>query len=105
MARALLVCVLPVILGAGAHAVLADKAPAPAAAQSAAPQSFLGPPSAFDDLIASHAQSLAVDGRRIFRFDTFGSEAFWGGALRLHEAVGSVGPAALVGLGLKVDVD
>ena len=26
-------------------------------------------------------------GREIFRHDTFGSEAFWGGALRLHQAI------------------
>lgn len=37
------------------------------------------------------------EGRRIFRFDTFGSEEFWGGKLRLHEAIvgqklGGVGP-------------
>src|SRR5690554_4477863 len=54
------------------------------------------------------------DGRQIFRFDTFGSENFWGGQLRLHEAIagealGGVGPgltpAAALELGLKVDVD
>jgi mono/diheme cytochrome c family protein len=53
-------------------------------------------------------------GRRIFRFDTFGDEAFWGGTLRLHEAIegarfGGVGPgltpAAALGVGLKVDAD
>ena len=37
------------------------------------------------------------EGRRIFRFDTFGSEDFWGGKLGLHEAIvgqklGGVGP-------------
>ena len=26
-------------------------------------------------------------GRRIFRFDTFGDEAFWGGTLKLHQAI------------------
>src|SRR5690606_4243256 len=52
-------------------------------------------------------------GCQTFRFDTFGSERFWGDALRLHEAIageshGGVGsglpPAAALGLGLKVDV-
>ena len=37
------------------------------------------------------------EGRRTFRFDTFGDEAFWGDVLRLHEAIegahGGVGPA------------
>ena len=51
-------------------------------------------------------------GRRIFRFDTFGDEAFWGGTLRLHEAIegarfGGVGPgltpAGALAAGLKVD--
>jgi len=53
-----------------------------------------------------------VTGREIFRFDTFGDEDFWGGALRLHQAIagaanGGVGPGlspkAALGLGLKVD--
>jgi hypothetical protein len=53
-------------------------------------------------------------GRYVFRRDTFGNEAFWGGALRLHEAIagranGGVGPGlsprSALGLGLKVDVD
>jgi hypothetical protein len=52
-------------------------------------------------------------GRRTFRFDTFGDEAFWGGALRLHEAIagednGGVGPGLspedALAAGLKVDV-
>jgi hypothetical protein len=53
-------------------------------------------------------------GRKIFRFDTFGDEAFWGGALGLHRAIagranGGVGaglsPKAALELGLKVDVN
>jgi hypothetical protein len=52
-------------------------------------------------------------GRRIFRGDTFGSESFWGGQLRLHQAIagranGGIGPGlspqAALALGLKVDV-
>lgn len=51
-------------------------------------------------------------GRDVFRFDTFGDEAFWSGTLRLHEAIagaahGGVGPGlsprAALGVGLKVD--
>jgi hypothetical protein len=53
-------------------------------------------------------------GKDIFRFDTFGDQAFWGGQLRLHQAIageefGGVGPGlsprAALALGLKVDVD
>ena len=35
----------------------------------------------------TYAAKLLHDGREIFRYDTFGSEAFWGGQLRLHEAI------------------
>jgi hypothetical protein len=45
------------------------------------------------------------EGKRIFRFDTFGSEDFWGGKLRLHEAIAGVSPKAALGLGLKVDAE
>src|SRR5829696_10035629 len=55
---------------------------------------------------------LFEQGRRIFRFDTFGDQAFWGGALQLHKAIegkklGGVGsgltPRGALGIGLKVD--
>lgn len=67
-----------------------------------------------DIRIRDHAAQLVQDGRRIFRFDTFGSEAFWGGALRLHETIagaanGGTGsgltPRMALALGLKVDSD
>jgi hypothetical protein len=50
-----------------------------------------------DAAIRDHAAKLVRDGREIFRFDTFGSEAFWGGSLRLHQTIagtanGGVGP-------------
>ena len=53
-------------------------------------------------------------GRKIFRFDTFGDQAFWGDTLGLHRAIagqanGGVGaglsPKAALELGLKVDVN
>jgi len=48
---------------------------------------------------------LVAQGQESFRLDTFGSEAFWGGTLRLHEALRGASPAAALGLGLKVDAD
>ncbi|HET7317821.1 MAG TPA: hypothetical protein VFK23_01675 [Nitrospirota bacterium] len=54
------------------------------------------------------------EGRQTFRFDTFGSEDFWGGTLKLHSAIsgtanGGVGagvsPATALSVGLKVDLD
>ena len=68
----------------------------------------------FDLLIGSNTLKLLRDGRRIFRFDTFGDEAFWGDTLHLHQAIagerfGGVGPgvspATALAVGLKVDVD
>ena len=68
----------------------------------------------FDDQIGVNAQQMMEDGRQVFRFDTFGDEAFWGDMLKLHQAIaganlGGVGPGltptAALNLGLKVDVD
>ena len=62
---------------------------------------------------ASPTMDLISDGKQIFRFDTFGDEDFWGGQLRLHEAIegeqfGGVGPGVspntALAVGLKVDV-
>jgi hypothetical protein len=67
-----------------------------------------------DAAIRDHAAKLVRDGRQIFRFDTFGSEAFWGGALRLHETIAGianggtgpgVSPLTAAALGLKIDAD
>jgi hypothetical protein len=60
------------------------------------------------------ADSLVRQGRQIFRFDDFGDNKFWGGALQLHRAIegashGGVGrgvsPKTALAVGLKVDVD
>lgn len=68
----------------------------------------------FDLAVSSHVQNLFDQGKAAFRYDTFGSEAFWGDALNLHdaikgEAMGGVGggltPAAALAAGLKVDFD
>ncbi len=68
----------------------------------------------FDNVIAQNAQKMIEEGRRIFRFDTFGDEAFWGDALKLHQAIagaklGGVGPGVspktALAVGLKVDMD
>src|SRR5687767_8219302 len=61
-----------------------------------------------------HSERMIERGRQTFRFDTFGSEAFWGDTLRLHEAIagarnGGVGPGVspktALTAGLKVDAD
>ena len=76
------------------------------------------PLGAFDRVITQNTQRMIEEGRRIFRFDTFGDEAFWGDTLQLHRAiegggVGGVGPGVGPGVspktalavGLKVDMD
>jgi hypothetical protein len=65
-----------------------------------------------DDANARAANRLFQQGKGIFRFDTFGDQAFWGGALQLHRAIegerlGGVGPGVspktALAVGLKVD--
>jgi hypothetical protein len=67
-----------------------------------------------DRKIADDARHAVAQGRRIFRFDTFGDEAFWGDTIKLHQAIqgarfGGVGPGVspktALAVGLKVDVD
>lgn len=57
------------------------------------------------DPTEANATDLVREGRAIFRHDTFGSEAFWGGTLRLHETVQTLTPRQVLSLGLKVDVE
>jgi hypothetical protein len=71
------------------------------------------PERSFEHRIETNAKDMLQEGKRIFRYDTFGSEDFWGGRLRLHEAIagaghGGVGPGLTarqaLQLGLKVDL-
>jgi hypothetical protein len=57
------------------------------------------------DPVVESAKRKIDEGRQIFRYDTFGDEAFWSGMLRLHEAVAQISPKQALALGLKVDVD
>jgi hypothetical protein len=68
--------------------------------------------SEIDAGINAHAAQTLENGRRVFRFDTFGSEAFWGDTLQLHRAIagstqggvgGGVSPKTALAAGLKVD--
>jgi hypothetical protein len=62
----------------------------------------------------TNAADWMAQGRHVFRFDTFGDQAFWGDSLQLHRAIegskfGGVGagvsPNTALAVGLKVDVD
>src|SRR6266849_1770074 len=90
-----------IIGGAGVSAVVIASAAAPT-------------PKGADAENARHAQAMLDEGKMTFRYDTFGSEAFWGDALQLHKAVageknGGVGPGVspktALSVGLKVDAD
>jgi len=73
-----------------------------------------GKPVVSHDPVIVNAAAMITEGRQIFRFDTYGDEAFWGDTLLLHRAIegtqfGGVGPGLApsnaLALGLKVDVD
>ncbi len=80
------------------------------AAESAPPE----PAATLDQAQLDDAIEEIERGRQIFRQDTFGSQAFWGDTLRLHQSIagranGGVGPGlspkSALALGLKVDVN
>jgi hypothetical protein len=69
----------------------------------------------WDQGIRDHTRSLMDQGREAFRYDTFGSEAFFGNTIGLHQAIegskfpggvgGGVSPKTALTVGLKVDAD
>jgi hypothetical protein len=67
-----------------------------------------------DRAVDFHALGMIDRGRNTFRYDTFGDQDFWGGALQIHKAIegqklGGVGPGVdpetALAVGLKVDED
>jgi hypothetical protein len=96
-------------IGAAGFAVVA-RSPAPAAA---AAQAHNHNRKASQDPV-QNAAGKVKRGQEVFRFDTFGDQAFWGDTLKLHRAIegaalGGVGPgvspATALGVGLKIDID
>jgi hypothetical protein len=80
--------------------------------------SFVGRRVSADDApknsVTANATNLVLQGQQIFRFDTFGDEAFWGDMLNLHLAIegsqhggqgAGLSPNAALMAGLKVDAD
>lgn len=60
--------------------------------------------SSSDDSAAQTA--LVEQGKQIFRFETFGDEAQWTDALRMHEVISAaVDPETALSVGLKVDAE
>ena len=94
--------------------LLAALAAAPVRSDVNSPAQGSAPLSTVDAAISDRALSEFERGRRTFRQDTFGNQAFWGGALRLHQAIAGsanggsgpgVSPETALAVGLKVDVD
>jgi hypothetical protein len=68
----------------------------------------------YDQQISNNAQHMMEQGKKIFRYDTFGDETYWSDKLKLHQAIqgtkfGGVGsgvsPKTALAVGLKVDID
>ncbi|WP_027366609.1 hypothetical protein [Desulfocurvibacter africanus] len=59
----------------------------------------------YEQQTLNNAEEQFDRGKEVFRFDTFGSEEFWGGQLRLHETLSVLPPSAALQLGLKVDAE
>ncbi|HEX2951139.1 MAG TPA: hypothetical protein VHV83_16470, partial [Armatimonadota bacterium] len=81
-------------------------------AQGAARDKISG--NAYEQTVVKNQTQSFRTGQQIFRFDTFGDEAFWGDTIKLHQAIqgtkfGGVGagvtPKTALTLGLKVDSD
>src|SRR6478609_3564757 len=99
-------CVFLLLLAAWAQGTKSNKASSNNAAAAAA--------TANDQQINNNMQAMFNQGRQIFRYDTFGDEAFWGNTLHLQQAIagehlGGVGPGVspktALSVGLKVDAD
>lgn len=67
-----------------------------------------------EQIVDQNANAMVAQGREIFRYSTFGDEAFWGDTLGLHQAIegaalGGIGPGldpkTALQVGLKVDMD
>jgi len=50
-----------------------------------------------------NAKAMIDQGRQIFRFDTYGDEAFWTDQLQIQQSVKTLPPSTALALGLKVD--
>jgi hypothetical protein len=76
-------------------------------------QDLSGDPDEFDDAIKKNSKELFDKGQAVFRFETFGDEAFWTDKLQLQKAIadekhGGIGkgiaPKDALAAGLKVDL-
>ncbi len=94
-----LAAIASAMLACGSNGSKSIDAPRPG---DAAPDSGSAAP---NDQTKDDAAAMIDAGRHTFRFDTFGDEDFWGGTLKLHQAIATVSPMTALSVGLKVDVD
>src|SRR5262245_33369808 len=80
-----LVLVFTVFASIGASAQPASAGAAEKAKKATVPARV--EPTPFDNVVSTHAKEMLQQGRQTFRYDTFGSEAFWGDKLQLHKAI------------------
>ena len=102
---------VPIVALAAAVALISyDGALAEQRTKQAAPAT----PSRLDAAVRDNVERLLAEGIQTFRYDTFGSEDFWGGRVKLHQAIqgekfGGVGPGLspkkALEFGLKVDME
>ncbi|HEY1140332.1 MAG TPA: hypothetical protein VGE88_09025, partial [Lysobacter sp.] len=90
MSRTLLAAVLCAALSTLASGC--GQAPAAEATNTIRPGNSLSP-------------QMVAEGRRIFRYDTFGDEQLWTDRLHMNEVVQTLDPTTALAVGLKVDVD
>src|SRR5262245_30264546 len=83
-------------------------------ASSSSSSSSSSPAAIVADPIFDNAKKMLEEGRQVFRFETFGDEAYWTDALQLNKSIageknGGVGPGlspkAALAAGLKVDME
>ena len=107
------ILVLALVIGV-VFALLSARAPGVLPGLVAITRAQAPPQTEFDRQIVQNMQQMLDEGRRVFRFDTFGDEAWWSDTLRLHQAIagarnGGVGPGVsprtALQVGLKVDMD
>jgi hypothetical protein len=102
---------VPIVALAAAAALISYDG---AHAEQRAKQAARAAPSGLDAAVRDNVERLLAEGIQTFRYDTFGSEDFWGGRVKLHQAIqgkkfGGVGPGIspkqALELGLKVDME
>src|SRR5512141_1921750 len=86
-----------ILAAMGVLALVWMGAPVSSTAQTGRAPAQQKPPAPFDGVISKNTETLIEQGRRVFRYDTFGDEAFWGDSIKLHQAIagqklGGVGP-------------